>query len=80
MVMEYEKLASWFSCPSAKKISGNFQSPAYWLSELTELKSTIFVAINVIALSQVKLVRRTVKRGAINTAYMKSIHSSKGNP
>ena len=38
-----------------------------------KLKSTIFVAVNVIALSHVKLLARlTVKRGAINVTYMKS--------
>ena len=38
-----------------------------------KLKSTIFGAINVIALSHVKLLaRHTVKRGAINVTYMKS--------
>ena len=43
---------------------------AYWIQ--VKLKSTIFVAINVIALSQVKLLtRHTVKRGVINATYMK---------
>ena len=43
---------------------------AYWIQ--VKLKSTIFVAINVIVLSQVKLLaRHTVKRGVINATYMK---------
>ena len=43
---------------------------AYWIQ--VKLKSIIFVAINVIALSQVKLLaRHTVKRGVINATYMK---------